>query len=337
MNYLAMDIGGANIKVADGLGYAATYPFPLWREAAKLGQQLRVIVSEAPPSDHLVVTMTGELADCFASKAEGVKHILEAVAKASDNRHVRVYLCDGRLVTRQVAVARSQLAAASNWHALARYCGRFFPSGPALLIDIGTTTTDIIPLADGQVATQCITDIMRLLARELVYTGVERSPVCALVDEVPYRGQNCPVTQELFATSLDVYLLLNQIEERPTDTNTSDGKPATKSAARVRLGRMIAADEEEFNHRDAVHLAESIANAQLDRVVAAVRQVIARLPSPPVAYVFSGQGEFLAMKALEDMPPVASVVKLSEQLDPLVSRCAPAHALAVLAREAAGL
>lgn len=334
MKYLALDIGGANIKVSDGLGYAASYYFPLWRESARLGHQLRAIISEAPFADHLAITMTGELADCFLTKAAGIQHILSAVASAADNRHTRVYLADGRLVTPQVAATLPQLAAASNWHALARYAARFAPTGAALLIDIGSTTTDVVPLVAGQVTAQGTTDTTRLLCGELVYTGVERSPVCALVDKVPYRGQRCPVVQELFATMLDVYLLLDHLVERPADTNTADGKPATKVAARMRLGRMIAADGEEFNHRDAIAIAEAVANSQVEKTVAAVRRVSSRLTVPPTTYIFSGHGEFLAVRALEDLPPVANLVRLSEKLDPLVSRCAPAHALAVLAREA---
>jgi uncharacterized hydantoinase/oxoprolinase family protein len=100
---------------------------------------------------------------------------------------------------------------------------------------------------------------------------------------------------------------------------------------------MIAADGEEFNHRDAIQLAEAAADAQVSRVVAAIRQVASSLPAPPGALVFSGHGEFLALKALEDLPPVGSVLRLSQLLDPAVSRCASAHALAVLAREAIDL
>jgi hypothetical protein len=40
------------------------------------------------------------------------------------------------------------------------------------------------------------------------------------------------------------------------------------------------------------------------------------------------------MKALEDLPPVSQVIRLSEKLDANASRCAPAYSLAVLAREA---
>jgi probable H4MPT-linked C1 transfer pathway protein len=334
MRFLALDIGGANIKAADGQGYAASYPFALWRQSATLAHELRMIISEAPPCDRLAITMTGELADCFATKAEGVKHILTAVAAGSDNRHTRVYLSDGRLVTPQVAMTLPQLASASNWHALARFAGRFFERGVALLIDIGSTTTDLVPLVDGQVLARGTTDTTRLLADELLYTGVVRSPVCAVTQRVPYRGQDCPVAQELFATMLDVYIVLGQMEERPADHHTADGKPATKAAARTRLGRMVAADSEEFNHRDAVALAEAVANAQLDNIVATVRRQLTRLPQPPQAYILSGEGEFLARMGLEDLPSVSTVFSLSDRFGDAVSRAAPAHALAVLAAEA---
>src|SRR5688500_5003761 len=120
MNWLALDIGGANIKVADGQGYARSHPFAMWRESPQLAQQIRAAISEAPPCDHLAVTMTGELADCFPTKEAGVQFILQAVSAGSDNRHTRVYFVDGRLVSPQVALTAPQLAAASNWHALSR-------------------------------------------------------------------------------------------------------------------------------------------------------------------------------------------------------------------------
>jgi probable H4MPT-linked C1 transfer pathway protein len=273
------------------------------------------------------------LADCFATKAEGVRFILQAVQAGSDNRHTRVYLVDGRLVTPQVALAHSQLAAASNWHALARFAGRYASAGSALLLDVGSTTCDVIPLVEGKPAARGTTDTERLLAGELVYTGIERSPVCAVVSAVPYRGRSCPVVQEVFATMRDVYSVLEQLPDDPSNLNTSDGKPATRAAARVRLGRMIAADTAEFNHRDAVALAHRAAQAQTELLAAAVELVLQELSAAPTTVVLSGHGEFLARGVLESLRIDAPVVSLAAELGQTVSRSAPAHALAVLARE----
>src|SRR5262245_14101095 len=198
MKWLALDVGGANIKAADGQGYAQSYAFALWRDSSRLAQQIRTSISEAPPADHLAVTMTGELADCFESKASGVRFILQAISAGSDNRHTRVYLVDGRLVTPQVALTLPQLVAASNWHALARFAARYAPAGCGLAIDVGSTTCDVIPLIDGKPVAKGATDTQRLLTGELVYSGVERSPVCGVTAQVPYRGQTCPVVHEMF-------------------------------------------------------------------------------------------------------------------------------------------
>ena len=333
MNWLALDIGGANIKAADGLGHAQAYAFALWRDSARLAQQIRTAISEAPPADHLAVTMTGELADCFESKAAGIRFILEAVRAGSDNRHARVYLVDGRLVAPSIAMAAPPLAAASNWHALARFAGRYAPTGTALLLDAGSTTCDVIPLADGKPTAHGATDTQRLLAGELVYTGVERSPVCAVAGLVPYRGQSCPLVHEVFATMRDVYLVLGKLHEDFADHSTADHRPATKAAARTRLARMIAADADEFNHRDAAVVAQATADAQASRLAAAIEQVKARLPAPLERIVLSGHGEFLARDALELLSIRVPVISLTQELGPAISRSAPAHALAVLARE----
>lgn len=336
MNWLALDIGGANLKYADGKGRADHRPFALWKKPKLLAQELRTLIAEAPDSDHLAVTMTGELADCFADKAAGVNFILQAVQQASGGRHARVYLSDGKLVTLQVAASKPHLAAASNWHALAKFAARCAKHGTAILIDVGSTTCDIIPLQEGVPVATGHTDTERLLSGELVYTGVERSPVCALISTAPYRERLCAVAQELFATTYDVYILLGDLAEDLTATHTADGRPATKAAARCRLGRMICADGDLFNHRDAVAIARTVADAQVAMIASAARRVVDRLAAIPDAVILSGQGEFVGRRVLEKLAVKAKIVSLADELGPVVSRCAPAHALAVLAREATG-
>ncbi len=331
MRWLALDIGGANIKVADGQGYAVTASFALWKHPDQLSQMLRRLIAEGPGCERVAVTMTGELADCYESKAEGVQAILAAVHEAADGRHVRVYLRDGRLVTPQVAQRAPQLAAAANWHALARFAGRFASDGTAILLDVGSTTTDIIPLVDGAPRAHGSTDTQRLQHGELLYTGVRRNPLCGLAQTAIYRTRSIPLAQEHFATIGDVYIILGAITEDPTSTETADGRPATKRFARARLARMVCADAEEFNHRDAVVLSQSITDKQIDQIEGRLQAVIARLPAPPQAVIVSGSGEFLARKVVESRANRPSIISLTEKLGSAASVAATAHALAVLA------
>jgi (4-(4-[2-(gamma-L-glutamylamino)ethyl]phenoxymethyl)furan-2-yl)methanamine synthase len=332
-SWLALDIGGANLKAADGRGFAVSRPFPLWQKPNELSAAIEQLIAESPPCERIAMTMTGELADCFRTKAEGVRFIVDAVATAAGNRPMFVYLTNGRLVPPEVAVNLELLAAASNWHALAQFACRYLLGEPGLLVDLGSTTTDIIPLVDDKPAASGRTDTQRLLAGELVYTGVERTPVCAIADSIPYRGRLCPVARELFATMWDVYLSLDKLSEEPESTNTADGRPATKAAAVDRLARMICADSDSFQVEDAVAAARYLSEMQRRQIETALDEVLARMTSPPKTVVLSGQGEFLLGQILDERKMTARRVVLTEELGPVLSRCAPAHGLAVIAAE----
>jgi (4-(4-[2-(gamma-L-glutamylamino)ethyl]phenoxymethyl)furan-2-yl)methanamine synthase len=336
MTWLALDIGGANLKAADGRGFAASRPFALWRAPERLPEELSQLISAAPTANRLAVTMTGELADCYETKAIGVRSILHAVEAAVRLEHVAVYLTDGRLVTVDQARETPHLAAASNWRALAQFANRFAPASPALLIDLGSTTTDIIPLAKSGPCPVGITDTDRLLSGELVYTGIDRTPLSAIVRRLPWRGDQCPVATELFATAADAYLLLGEMAEGPDDSDTADGRPRTRGAAHARLARMICSDATAFSIDDAAAAASAIRDAQLVQLQTAVIRVACRLERPPQTIIISGQGEFLLRQLVARLPWKCNVVSLTERLGGEVSRCAPAHALAGLAREALG-
>jgi probable H4MPT-linked C1 transfer pathway protein len=333
MTWLGVDIGGANLKLADGLGWARCVPFPLWRQPDQLATKLAELLATAPHATRIAVTMTGELCDCFRTKADGVRHILAAVQQVARGRELRVYLTDGRLATLEQADELTHLAAASNWHALARFACRFLEGEAGLLIDVGSTTTDVIPLANGQPCNFGTTDTERLACGELVYTGVGRTPICAVTPRLSWRGTQCPVAAEFFASTADAYVVLGDLPEQPDATSTADGRPVTVDFARQRLARMICADPASFTFDDALQAAESVRQAQLTQLREAVDQVLNRQPIRPEYVVTSGAGEFLARLVLAQLSLACRTISLAHELGQSVSICAPAHAVAVLARE----
>lgn len=333
MNCLAIDIGGANLKAADGRGYAASRPFAVWKHPERLSAELTQLIESAPTCTSLAVTMTAELADCFETKAEGVRQILEAVQAAASGRTIRIYQVDGQLVSVEEARKAPLLAAASNWHALAAFANRYAAAWPTLLIDLGSTTADVIPLDPSGPIAAGLNDPERLASGELVYTGVERTFLCALVRLLPWQGHDCPVAAELFATTADAYLMLGELPEEPENSDTADGRPRTWPHALARLARMVCADADSFTAEDARQAAATVREAQLELLQAAVEKVVTRMGAPPKTVITSGHGEFLLRYLLARLPWQADVLSLTEELGPAVSRCAPAHALAVLARE----
>lgn len=328
MDVLGLDIGGANLKAAHSNGQALSLPFALWKAPALLPEALDRLLYKMPPAEAWAITMTGELCDCFESRRQGVLTILEAVTMLAGSRPVYVWRNDGCFV--DVATARTTplQVASANWLALATFAGRYATKGPGLLIDIGSTTTDIVPLVDGWPQPLGRTDRERLECSELVYTGVRRTPLCALLI-------TCDDVAEVFATTLDAYLLLGYIPEDATDTNTADGRPATKAYAEARLARQLCADLETSTAEERRRLAEAVLRHQKMVLGVNINVVARSLPGLPQTVVFAGEGEFLirlALQAQQGIPP-CRVVSLSRQLGPAISRSACAFAVAMLAAE----
>jgi probable H4MPT-linked C1 transfer pathway protein len=333
-SWLALDVGGANLKAAYSSGQAHTLPFELWKRPEELPRALGSLASTLPKADCVALTMTAELCDCFPTKAFGVRSVLDAIECAFPKTPTVVWGIDGRFHEVDEIREAPALAAAANWLALATLASRLIPEGPGLLIDIGSTTADLIPLIDGRVAARGRTDTERLQTSELVYAGVRRTPLCSLALELPFRGRPTGLMAELFATTLDVYLTLGELRSDPNDLGSADGRPATANAALDRLARMVGADRDAFSAADAFAFALAADKALTDRLVRAARRACSETVDPPMHAVVAGSGEFLARRvASRALEPGGKVVSLSEAWGPVASSAACAHALVELALE----
>jgi len=274
--------------------------------------------------------MTGELCDCYESRRQGVNAIINAIRAASSIPRIRVWSTDGMFVETEQAKRNPLKVASANWHALATYAGRFAPHYGGLLLDIGSTTTDIIPLIHGVPSTYGRMDWDRLEMKELVYIGVRRTPVCAVS---PHR-----VCAELFATTQDVYIALGLLPEAPNDRDTADGRPATIPFTLARLARMLGGDRETLSDDHIRHFATRVDERILDTLSASARSAYYDAQKPPElrAVIVSGAGEFLARRVVEKAlanTTLERIVSLNDELGLTVSACAPAYAVAVLATE----
>jgi hypothetical protein len=297
---IGWDIGGANVKAARvedgprGRGVRTwSRPFEIWKAKAGLVDVLRAMAAEAGPGAATAVTMTAELSDAFRTKREGVGFVLDAVAPVATGA-LAVFTTDGGFVDVGTARARPLAVAASNWMATAMLAAG--PVGDGLLIDIGSTTTDVIPIRGGRVTARGRTDPERLLSGELVYTGAVRTSVAAIVPRVPLRGAACPVAAEHFAVSGDVHLLRGDLDPADYTTPTPDGRPATPEFAAERLARVVCADAEMLGRPEVEAIAAAVADAQVAQIAAAVSRVAAAV-GPSARVVATGQGAFLAHRA----------------------------------------
>lgn len=301
---IGWDVGGANVKVTalscDGTRAARTtsLPFEIWRAKERLPEILQAAlaaVSDATPA-RMALTMTAELADVFESKREGVLFVLDSMAATFPASPIYVLSVDETLVP--LADARQQPLdfAATNWLATALWLARQYPD--CLLVDIGSTTCDIIPIREGRIAARGRTDLARLQAGELVYTGAVRTHTSAIVQVVPVGGRLCPVASEYFAISGDVHLVLGLLAAQDYTCPTPDGRPATPTDARRRLARIVCADGEQLTPAEIDAIARYIYNRQVEQISQGIAQVVSglgehrELPLLPL-----GLGAFLAQEA----------------------------------------
>ena len=335
MYVVGLDIGGANIKVAGADGQTGVRGFDIWKMPDRLPAVLGGLLGRFAKIDVIAVTMTAELADCFATKAEGVDMVLRAVEECAGSTPIFVWQTGAEFVTPAVARDIPLLVAAANWHALATWVGRMVPESAAVLIDVGTTTTDVIPLLAGVPVSHGLTDRERLQSGELVYSGVRRTPLCAIAHSVPFRSGHCPLAAEFFATTLDVYLTLGEIPENPDDCSTANGKPATRAAAHDRLARAICCDRTEFTTDDARTMVRFLADVQKQQLRGATDRVLGRMEAECRSVLLSGSGEFLAEQIVREHPRLqtAQRISLSSTFDAQISEVAAALAVARLAAE----
>ena len=166
----------------------------------------------------------------------------------------------------------------------------------AILVDCGGTTTDVIPIAGGEVVAEGRTDLERLLEGELVYTGALRTSIAAVLSHVPIGGRPCPVTAELFAITADAHLLRGNLAPEQCTCSFPDDRGTSPAEVRSRLARVVCADPEQLAEGDLEAIADAVEEAQLAAITTALRRVAARLTGgAPVVPV--GIGAFLAREA----------------------------------------
>ncbi len=333
MNWIGLDIGGANIKIAYADESARSVEFPLWKNKDGLQPILTELLADCATPFRLAVTMTGELADCFESKQDGVKHIVDSVVAVSRSEAPVFYQTNGKFVGAASAILESQSTAAANWHALATFAARFMPGNSGILLDIGSTTTDIIPVKSGQPCSPSLTDTQRLQSGQLVYTGVARSPVNGLLNQVPIDGKPTRVANELFATTLDAHVYLKNIPESLHANSTADGRPATIECAAQRLARVVCADAAEIGPQNVRRIAEAVVVAQIKLVSRALEQVRQANIGLPHDAVLSGSGSWLASKYLGDSLGESQRIDFADVVSGSASESGPAFAVRQLARE----
>jgi probable H4MPT-linked C1 transfer pathway protein len=340
--YIGWDIGGAHLKAAclngDGrVEDVLQLPCPLWQGMPHFLDAFEQVLSRLPGGEAChAITMTGELVDLFPNRANGVRQLLAAVASRLPAERIRVFAGDAGFVSLETGAELVEQVASANWMATAAYIAPCLPQG--LLVDIGSTTTDIVPVK-GRTRALGRTDHERLVFQELVYTGVVRTPVMAVADRLPFEGEWIEPMAEHFATMADVHRLCGQLPADADQMATADngGKDVADSARR--FARLLGRDMESASLGAWRRCAEFVAERQLRRIADACARVLSRgLLDDDAPLIGAGSGRFLAARLAQRMGrpflDFSGLIDFAPAARPWLASCAPAVAVAGLARMA---
>ncbi len=328
---IGWDIGGAHLKAAKAengrIVAAAQAATPLWQGLDSLHLAFADLARRLGPADAHGVTMTGELCDAFASRRDGVIGLAE-IARRHLGRPLLYAGAAGFVAVEQAAAYAARVASA-NWRASAEAAAIDAPD--ALFIDIGSTTTDLIPVVAGAVAAVGEDDAGRLAAGELVYTGLTRSFVMAMAARAPFAGAWTPLMNEYFAAAADVRRVLGDLADDADLMASADGREKTPSASRARLARMIGREAEDAPAAAWEGLAAWFAEAQIRDICDAAYLRLSRGDvagaAPDIA---AGAGEAIAREVARRLNRAcigfADLIGGGRE----ASLCAPAAAIALL-------
>lgn len=335
------DLGGAHVKAAvlDTSGKLARVvqrPCPLWLGTEHLERALRDLGGDSAGARH-ALTMTGEVADVFPDRASGVAAVLEVFQGVIGAPDVLVFAGE-QFVDPRTARADWSKVASSNWLATAAVVSGFVQD--ALVLDIGSTTTDVVLIANGRIRARGRDDYGRLAREELVYTGVVRTPIAAIADAAPFGGEWVGVMAEQFATAGDLYRITGELDPRFDQADTADNRARSREASMQRLARMVGCDLDRAPEAEWERLARWLSQAQAERIRRACDRVLSLgLIGSAAPVVGVGIGHFLAARlaARLDRPYVEFAalagVPVEERL--AVNACGPAYAVAELRRRTA--
>jgi hypothetical protein len=282
MKIAGFDIGGANTDLAvvdfdeEGNINDITTDFeylPMWQENERLSTVLRDLLGDQVDEiDAVGVCMTAELVDAYHTKREGV---LDIAGKVKETFNLPLgFIGSGGVMSYQELTGNPLNVAAANWVATSRLAGVIEPE--CIMIDTGSTTTDIIPIKDGEECALGRSDLERLGTGELVYSGTLRTNVAALVDKVPLDGSWYRVASELFAITADIHRVLENITEEDYTCHTPDGAGKSVENSMRRIARVVCSDMNVLTSTDIESLSGFIHLRQAEHIAEALQEVSQR-------------------------------------------------------------
>jgi (4-(4-[2-(gamma-L-glutamylamino)ethyl]phenoxymethyl)furan-2-yl)methanamine synthase len=330
------DVGGAHLKVAlaanGAIQSVEQIACPLWLGLDRLKAALQAASPLTCKAEFHAVTMTGELSDIFVDRPSGVRALISEL-EASLAPKVRYWCGLQGFRSAEAALRHPVEVASTNFLATATLVARH--CADAMLVDMGSTTVDIVPLVAARVVPIGLTDAERLESGSLLYTGLTRTPIMAITGRAPFKGRWQGLAREHFATMADARRIIGELPTGVDQHESADKRGKSVEESIARFARMFGRDAMDGTTDDWCQSARAVIEEQKHAILQAVHQVLCAVSIAPCApIVAAGIGSQvvgnLAGYLGRACQQFADVTGVSDACRLWANRCAPAVAAALL-------
>ena len=241
--YFGWDIGGANTKITV---FNSNYEISdfyfkninIWSSLSIFERFVEKISKKYSGSDNYhFITLTAEACDNFETRSKGVISIINLCDMYLSGEK-KYYSNNNKYVNIKEAAKNPISMYSTNWILTLNYLNR--QNKINLIIDIGSTTTDFI--YRNMSVSENINDFKRLSNRTLLYQGAIRTPVPMFANTTKFDEREIPIINEVYATSGDIFCILNDIKFEKNNHIGSDNLPYTEINSLNRISRLIGKD-----------------------------------------------------------------------------------------------
>ena len=290
-------------------------------EFAALLTDLGREVGAGPGAEH-AIAMAGDLSAIGRSRRESVTAVLDAYEATFPRAALNVLATDGRLIRPEAARLEPYAVSGTRWLAAGELVAEGYPD--AVLVDMGSMFTDIVPIVGGAVAAVGRTDPERLLEGELIGNGAVATPVETVASTVPLWDGEVRVAGG-FAIMGDVHLWRGALALEDYTDPAPDRREPSREHAGDRIARAVCGDREMLDELTIGRVAAALATAQVAGLTAALERIRKRHSAIRIAVV-TGVGTFVAAEAARAAG--LQVERLADRFGTAAARAAPALSVA---------
>ena len=336
IKFLGVDIGGAHLKIVGldrekNVVLASQIKCPVWKGTNHIEKNFNIIKKIAPRAI-LGITMTAELCDNFSNRDQGVKEIINITKKIKNVKYF--FTSKKKKYFEKVPNYRS--ISSMNWLATSRFMEKKISDG--LVVDFGSTTTDLTLIKNYRCKNQYTNDFSRINNAELIYTGLTRTPIMALAEIVNINKKlKVNIIPELFSNTSDLYRVLGILPINVDLYESLDGRNKSKINCFKRLSRNFGLDYKRDNRKLIINICKKIFKIQIKKIHNGIKTLLNEdIEKRKVPLIICGIGKKILKDYFKEKYTIidfSDYVSGSYKMRLLASYHAPATSCALLISE----